>query len=95
MFPCSPCVTPIPCPPSAAMLLMDGMNGGSGLGGSGVDAFAFGAAFNDLSGFSGGGGHSSNNTSAPAPSKFCYSRFPKYNFLIICTDFPDQSIKRH
>ncbi len=48
------------------MLLMDGMNGGSGLG---VDAFAFGAAFNDLSGFSGGGGLSSNNTSAPPPSK--------------------------
>lgn len=45
------------------MLLMDGMNGGGGLG---VDAFTFGAAFNDMSGFSGGG---SNNTSAPPPSK--------------------------
>jgi hypothetical protein len=42
---------------------MDGMNGGGGLG---VDAFTFGAAFNDMSGFSGG---SSNNTSAPPPSK--------------------------
>lgn len=52
------------------MLLMDGMNGGSGLGmgGSGVDTFAFGAAFNDLSGFSGGGGHSSNKISEPSPS---------------------------
>ncbi|XP_057371293.1 uncharacterized protein LOC130692234 [Daphnia carinata] len=65
----SPCVTPIPCPSSAAMLLMDSMNGGSGvaMGGPGIDSFAFGAAFNDLSGFSGGGGHQQNNAPNPAP----------------------------
>lgn len=53
------------------MLLMDSMNGGSGvaIGGAGVDSFAFGAAFNDLSGFSGGGGHLQNNAPNPAPGK--------------------------
>lgn len=50
---------------------MDSMNGGSGvaIGGAGVDSFAFGAAFNDLSGFSGGGGHLQNNAPNPAPGK--------------------------
>lgn len=53
------------------MLLMDSMNGGSAvaMGGAGVDSFAFGAAFNDMSGFSGGGGHQQNNAPSLAPGK--------------------------
>lgn len=63
---CSRCVTPVPCAPSAAAMLLMDMNGGTGVIGGGVvehnniingdpfldNPFCFGAAFNDLSGFS-------------------------------------------